>query len=163
MTKTRKGLFLTLVLSLIVSADACGGGGVNSFTNANAQPSPSGATVRTNVEELGMLVSVPYESEECFWKDDTSHKRIVAVLRFPQAEASRLVADAEKVRPAQDVSVSVESWFPAELIAQSEMSGDDVLSGRSYAANAFYQDPYNEGRIIHISDTDYFILEISAK
>jgi hypothetical protein len=164
MTSTRTGLILSLTLSAMVFAMGCGGASpanVNA-TNTNSPQTNSNAA-RTNVEELGMLVNVPYESEEVFWKDDSAHKRIVAVLRFPQGESNRLIADAEKVRPAQNVSINTESWFPQELIAQSEMTGDDTLNGRSYAANAFYQDAYNDGRIIHINDTDYFVLELMAK
>ena len=85
------------------------------------------------------------------------------MLRFSQPEASRLIADAEKVRPPQQVNINPESWFPPELIAQSDMSGDDTLNGKSYAANAFFQDPYNDGRIIKIDDSDYFVLELTAK
>jgi hypothetical protein len=110
-----------------------------------------------------MLINVPYESDEVFWKEDVDHKKLIAVLRFPQGEANRLISDAEKIHPAQQVTITPESWFPAELEAQSEMSPDDTLSGQAYAANAFFQDPYNQGRITHIQDTDYFILELSQK
>lgn len=110
-----------------------------------------------------MLINVPYESEEAFWKDDAAHKKLVAVLRFPQPEANRLIADAEKIRPAQQVAMPSEPWFPPELVAQGDLSGDDTLNGKSYAANAFFQDPYNDGRITRIEDTDYFVLELSAK
>jgi ABC-type Fe3+-hydroxamate transport system substrate-binding protein len=165
MTPTLNGLILALLLSATVFIAACGGPSpANSNTAANSNsPQTNSNAARTNVEELGMLVNVPYESEEVFWKDDASHKRIVAVLRFPQGESNRLIADAEKIRPAQNVSVNTESWFPQELIAQSEMTGDDTLNGKSYSANAFYQDAFNDGRIIRINDTDYFVLELNAK
>jgi len=165
MTSTRIVLILSLTLSAIILTSGCGGApatNANAAANANSPQTNSNAA-KTNVEELGMLVNVPYESEEVFWKDDASHKRIVAVLRFPQGESNRLIADAEKIRPAQNVSVNTESWFPQELIAQSEMTGDDTLNGKSYSANAFYQDAFNDGRIIRINDTDYFVLELNAK
>jgi hypothetical protein len=156
---------LIIILVAIFLINACGGPQANSNSNANlghtAQANSNPA--KTNVEELGLLINVPYESEEVFWKDDQQNKKIVAVLRFPAGEANRLVADAQKVRPPQKVSINSESWFPQELIAQSDMSGDDMLGGQSYAANAFFQDAYNDGRIIHIDDTDYFVLEMSAK
>jgi hypothetical protein len=163
MTTSVNGLILALFISAIL-VSGCGGNAANSATAGNANSTQTNTNAaRTNVEELGMLINVPYESEEVFWKDDSAHKKIVAVLRFPGGEANRLIADAEKVRPAQKVAINAESWFPPELVAQSEMTGDDTLNGRSYAANAFYQDQYNEGRIIHIDDTDYFVLELSAK
>ena len=163
MTSTRNGLILTFILAFAVFGSACSGNQANSNTSSANPQSPSNSnSVRTNVEELGMLVNVPYESDEVFWKDDPSHKRIVAVLKFPVNEANRLIAEAEKVRPPQQVNINPESWFPPELVAQSDVSGDDTLNGKSYAANAFFQDPYNDGRIIKISDSDYFILELTS-
>ena len=156
---------LIIILFAVFLISACGGSQANYNSNANAAEKASQANnaAKTNVEELGLLINVPYESEEVFWKDDPAIKKIVAVLRFPAGEANRLIADAQKVRPPQKVSINSESWFPQELIAQGDMSGDDMLGGQSYAANAFFQDAYNDGRIIHIDDTDYFVLEMSAK
>jgi len=155
---------LALFLFLVIFTSCGGQANTNSQSNspANANTTNSSAA-KTNVEELGMLINVPYESDEAFWKDDTAHKKLVAVLRFPQPEANRLIADAEKVRPAQQVNIPSEPWFPPELVAQGDVSGDDTLNGKSYAANAFFQDPYNDGRITRIEDTDYFVLELSAK
>ena len=164
MTPARNVLILTLILSALLLENACGVGqsNSNSSANVNAAQANSNAT-KTNVEELGMLINVPYESEEVFWRDDLQHKKIIAVLRFSQSEANRLISDATKIQPPQQVSINPESWFPPELVAQSETSGDDTLSGKAYPANAFFQDPYKEGRIINIDDTDYFILELTAK
>lgn len=149
----------------LVILTSCGSqSNTNSQNTARANSNAANSNVaKTNVEELGMLVNVPYESEEAFWKEDAAHKKLVAVLRFPQPEANRLIADAEKIRPAQQTTIPSESWFPPELIAQGDLSGDDTLNGKAYAANAFFQDPYNDGRITRIEDTDYFVLELSAK
>src|SRR4051794_27463184 len=106
MTSSRNGLILALILSA-GGLMGCGGSNTdsNSSANANSQPAANSNSVKTNVEELGMLINVPYESEEVFWKDDASHKKLVAVLKFPTNEANRLVADAEKIRPAQKVAI----------------------------------------------------------
>jgi len=163
--KTRNAVASLAPFLFLVILTSCGGeanSNSNSQTTTNANANTS-AAVKSNVEELGMLINVPYESEEAFWKEDTAHKKLVAVVRFTQPEANRLVSDAEKVRPAQQTSIPSESWFPPELIAQGDVSGDDTLSGKSYAANAFFQDPYNDGRITRIEGTDYFVLELSAK
>jgi len=163
MTTIRNALILAL-FAMALSAAGCGGDQANSnaATNSNTAQANSNST-KTNVEELGMTINVPYESEEVFWREDAPHTKLVAVLRFSQAEANRLIADAEKVRPPQQVNINPDSWFPPELIAQSDMSGDDTLNGKSYAANAFFQDPYKDGRIIKIDDSDYFVLELTAK
>lgn len=136
--------------------------------NSNAGPVANQAnenanTAKTNVEELGVLVNVPYEAEDIVWKEDGANKKLVAVLRFSPVDAAKLVAEAEKFRLPQPVNLASESWFPAELIAQSDLSGDDTLNGKSYAANNFLQDPYTVGSIVRIENTDYFVLEVSAK
>ena len=110
-----------------------------------------------------MSVNVPYEAEDIVWKESTDRKEIIAVLRFSPEDADRIVADAAPRLVTQNVSLSSESWFPAELIAQAEMSGDDSLSGVAYAADGFFQEPYTSGRIVRVDGTDYFVLELSAK
>jgi len=156
-------LILTLILiAATLAGCSAASTDTNSTANTNTGQTSASNVAKTNVEELGMLINVPYESDEVFWKDDAAHKKIVAVLRFPPNEANRLIADAQKVKPAQPVSINSESWFPAELVAQSEMSGDDQLNGQAYAADAFFQDQYNQGRVIRIEGTDYFVLQLSA-
>ena len=135
---------------------------VNSKDSAANQAIENSNTTKTNVEELGVIINVQYEAEDVVWKEDVAHKKVIAVLRFSPADSAKLVAEAEKIRPSESANISSETWFPAELIAQSEMSGDDDLKGQSYAANQFFQEPYTKGLIVRIENTDYFVLEISA-
>ncbi len=145
---------------------SCGGQGdpnnSNAATNASANKEAS-VVPKTNVEELGMLVNVPYEAEESVWKTDASGKKLIAVLRFSTADSDKLVADSTKFSRPEEVTVQSESWFPDELVAQSDLSGDDTLKGVSYGANLFFQDAYNEGRIVRVTGTNYFVLEMSSK
>jgi len=106
---------------------------------------------------------MPYETEEIVWKEDQQHKKIIAVMRFSPENSKRIVADAEKIKAPEKVTIPISTWFPAELIAQGDMGGEDNVSGLSYAANVFFQDPYNQGRLVHVEDTDYFVLEVSSK
>lgn len=158
------GIILTLFLS-VAMLSACGDGqnnAVNRTSTTNPQASNSNVA-RSNVEELGMLVHVPYEVEDIVWKQDPTDRNIVAVFRFSEQDAAKLVAEAEKAGPGRAVSIPVETWFPDELIAQGEMSGDSSLKGTALPANMFFQEPYSAGRIIRVEGMDYFILEISAK
>ena len=159
------GSKLVLILCAM-SLVSCGG------ANRNARPVLPGKAnnaaensnaAKTNVEELSLLVNVPYEAEDIVWKEDTAHKKLIAVLRFSTEDANKLAVDAATRRAPENVTLTSASWFPAELIAQSEMSGDDSLRGISYAADAFYQDPYSSGRIVRVEGTDYFVLELSSK
>lgn len=154
---------LTLFLAAVVLAGCVGRDGNSNGANISASnASATGDAARTNVEELALLVKVPYESEDIVWKEDAAKKRVIAVLRFSPADANQIVADAEKAGSATKVSLPAESWFPGELIAQSEMSGDGKLNGTAYPANGFFQAPYSNGMITRIEDTDYFVLDVTA-
>jgi hypothetical protein len=143
----------------------CGGAGANTNANANsaAAANENANSTKTNVEELGMLANIPFEAEDIAWKEDAARKHLIAVLRFSPEDAQKVIADAATRGTPQHVTLSSESWFPAELVAQSDMTGDDTLKGTAYAADAFYQEPYTAGRIVRIDGTDYFILELSKK
>lgn len=166
MTLRRLDVILTLfLLSFLISACGATSGNGNSRANANSASTPleNPNAPKTNIEELGVLINVPYEAEDIVWKETASPRRLIAVLRFSPADCDKIVADAEKYRKPENVTIQDETWFPDDLIAQGDMSGDDTLKGTSYAANTFLQDPFNEGRLIRIESTNYFVLEASAK
>ena len=155
-----------MICGCILTLNGCGGSSnAGNSTSQPANQSNENANVpKTNQEELSLLINVPFETEDIEWKDDATKKEITAVLLFSSADANKTVADAEKIRPAEDVTTRVQSWFPQELIAQSEMGGgEDEVRGKAYAADQFYQEPYTTGRIIRVENTDYFIVELSAK
>lgn len=147
---------------IAVSISGCGGAYKNGNVRSGTNSPENVNAARTNVEELSLLVTVPYETEDVVWKEYTAQKKVIAVLRFSPADTRRIVSEAEKLGTALSVNIPVETWFPSELIAQSEMSGDSSLKGLAYAANIFYQVPYTAGRITRIESSDYFVLELSA-
>jgi hypothetical protein len=161
------GQILTLLFAFVLLSAACSGDSRNSNmaadANSAAARNANDSGARTDTEALGMLINVPFESEDTAWKEDPAKKKITAVFRFSPEDAKKLIAEAEKAGAPQPTSTSSETWFPAELIAQSEMSGDDDLKGQAYPANMFFQEPYTAGRVIHIDNTDYFVLEVTSK
>lgn len=159
-----------VILALFLSSGAFSGcvGGNNNSNAASAVLNPtleSENAAKTNVEELKLLVNVPYEveDEDIVWKENPGQKKLLAVFRFSGEDADKIVAESAAYRTPESVTLSLESWFPSELIAQGEMSGDDTLKGVAYAANSFFQEPYTSGRLFRVDDTDYFILEVTAK
>ena len=120
-----------------------------------------------NVEELERIVKLPFHPEEATWRETDlntpeGEKKLTAVLKFLSEDANKIVQQAEKYKPATAVDIDAEDWFPAELIAQSQLSGDENLKGKSYAANDFLETPYTNGKITRIDDTDYFVLELTT-
>lgn len=165
--KPRQSDVILALFLLTLSLAACGGradkGNTQGAANVPANTAENVNSPKTNVEELGVLVNIPYESEDIVWKEFDKPRKLIAVLRFSPADADKIVAEAGKNGKTSVVTVENETWFPDDLIAYGDMSGDDTLKGTSYPATAFLQEPFNEGRIVRIEGTNYFVLEASVK
>lgn len=63
----------------------------------------------------------------------------------------------------QNLQVSVEQWFPAELTSMAEVAGETSIPGVAYPAADFFQTPFDDGRVVFIPQTDYIVLELTSK
>jgi len=137
MNQAKTAVILALFLAVSISA-GCGSAANSNAVNAAANESAkNGETANTNLEELRPLIALPF--------------------------ADKLVEEAKKIKPPTPAKIGSELWFPAELIAQADNSGDDTLNGTTYAANAFFQPPFTDGKLTRIQGTDYFVLELTAQ
>lgn len=158
-------------LAIILASSACVFGlagcafKVTSNVNQpqNVESNSQSNSAKTNVEELGMLINVPYETEDIVWKEIVPQKKLVAVIRVSRADADKIVEDVRNIKPPENVTLQSENWFPVELIAQGDVSGDDTLKGVAYSAQPFFQEPFSDGMIVRIDGTEYFVIEMSAK
>ncbi|MFZ1701095.1 MAG: hypothetical protein WBO10_00275 [Pyrinomonadaceae bacterium] len=156
-------IFLSFVTLLAACSDASTSRANLSTPPANSNPSADNSnSARNNFEELGLLINIPYEAEDVVWKENKEAKTLLAVLRFESADAAKFAADIEKLGQPQEHAMSPETWFPEELIAQSDMSGDNALKGKSYPAGSFLVETYKNGTITRIDGTDFFVLEAAA-
>jgi hypothetical protein len=166
-TNFSKAIIVFILLNLFLFS----GCGDELPTNQNAQkpelPNSSDDKANKasdNIDGLLELIRLPVIPEDVVWREDTSAnpKKIIAVFKFEKEELPNAVAIIEKTKLADSVDVGAENWFPQELTAQSQLSGEGVLKGTAYAANEFYNIPYGEGRITRIQGTDFFVLELTA-
>jgi len=161
------GFFLSIFL-----LGAC----VNNETDKNANLSANKTANYANdnkvppkddVEELERIIKLPFHPEEAIWRETDvnspkGEKKVTAVVQFLSEDTNKIIAQAETYKPVAAVDIDAEDWFPAELIAQSQLSGDGNLKGTSYAANDFLQPPFTDGKITRINNTDYFVLELTS-
>ncbi len=161
-------------LSVILLLNACSGNDAANVNRPapNAKSNVSAIVPVDDVEELGKIVKMPYAPEEAtFYEFDLSAdansrpsapnaKRLVAVLKFSAENANGLAADAGKNAAPAPLDVEAENWFPPELVAKSQETGDETLKGVSFPATDFLQPPYTNGRLTRIDDTNYFVLEM---
>ncbi len=168
---------LLIFLTGLLLISACSNGeNTNRVSNQTAEKNANTlATAKTDPAELGKIINLPIMPEEADWREElltkqtaanqtsgANNRRLIAVLFFKPEDARKLVELVEKYKAAEAVELESETWFPAELIAQSQTSGNDTIKGAAYAVNDFVQPPYSSGRLTHIVETDYFVLELFA-
>lgn len=179
---TLVNLTATCLLALLLLA-GCGNadltnGNSNSFAqNSNQISGANGEnsnSAQDDIEELGKIIKLPLAPEEVnYWEENfkkpaaesqntgRAGKKLVVVLKFSPENAALLTGQIERIRLPVDSQIDAENRFPAELVAQSQLSGDESLKGKSYAADDFFQPPYSDGKITRIENSDYFVLELT--
>ena len=154
-------LFLFPACSALNSANQNGVSNAPTDVNQNAA-----APVKDDPEELEKIIKLPYPPEEATWREESTgapnSKKLTAVISFTGEDARR-ISESGGGNSVGVTDIEPEAWFPAELIAQSQLSGDETLKGVSFSADAFLQAPYNAGKITRIDSTNYFVLELLSK
>ena len=139
----------------------------NQSENVNAKPP---VTVKDNAEELSTIIKLPILPEEknderAEWREENINqkgKKLTAILKYNEANTAQVIALAEKHKPGESVEIGVEEWYPEELTAQTQLSGNESLKGVAYQANDFVNPPYNQGRLIRIDGSNFFVLELTT-
>lgn len=175
-----RAILIFSFIPLIFSFSAC-----REYDSPNVNSNRANISVKTNsnaetvpqeyVEELAKIIKLNTLPEETVYletnlntKNDApnvpapNEKKLVAVMKFSPENAAQIVAQAEKHKATELSDIDAESWFPAELVAQSQLTGDEFLKGVTYAPNDFLQTPYSKGKLTRINNTDYFILELTT-
>jgi len=163
MNQAKTAVILALFLAVSISAGCGSAANSNAVNTATNETSKNAETANTNLEELRPLIALPFEPEDAVWRGGSGEKKLIAVLRFSTADADKLVEEAKKIKAPEPGKIGSELWFPAELIAQADNSGDDTLKGTAYAANQFLQPPFTGGKLTRIEGTDYFVLELTGQ
>lgn len=135
----------------------------NNTTNQQPKKSPA----NESIDELALIIKFPFEVDEASWIETPANgetaQKLTAVLRFTTADSTKLVAELSKSGEPTAVTMQIQDWFPTELITKDEMTGSEGLSGKSYSAEVFFQPLYNSGKVVHIDETDIFIVELTVK
>lgn len=167
------------LLSAVLMVTACGGESSDSAangTNQNTVVNENANVAKDDAAELSRIINLPFEPDEsAVWRETElnpnsaneripgpTDRKLVAVLKFTPEQTTEIIKRAETYRPSVPAALEAESWFPPELTAQSQASGDETIKGNSYAANDFLKTPYTDGKLTRIVNTDYFVLELTA-
>ncbi len=177
-TSQIKSFFALFIIAVLVGACAENqtGNGNSAASNANQTANSSVEIIaQDNIEDLDKIIKLPFTPLEATYSEiepnninaapqvpGPNEKRFVGVLKFSPEDAARIVADAEKYKPPTPSDIDAETWFPPELIAKSQETGDEYLKGVEYAANDFILPPYLNGKLTRLNNTDYFVLELTS-
>ena len=139
---------------------------VNAPVNINSNAN----NFEDNELKLSQLVNIPFEPEQdAVWREDDlaaeagGGKRLPAVFRFSADDGESLKERLAKDGAAFDGKVNPESWFPPELAARSSTTGDETLKGKGYNAKSLAKAPYTSGVLLHIDETDFYVLTLQTK
>lgn len=168
-------IFAVGVLPLICGACIDNEGTDNRSANASSASKTAEIVPQDDLEALAKIVKLNFTPADATFIEINpnnhntnpnvpapNEQRLVAVLRFAPADAAQIAERAVALAPAAPNEIDAENWFPAELIAQSQLAGDESLKGTAYAADDFKQAPYVNGRLTRINDTDFFVLELTT-
>lgn len=171
-SRSVSGIFIVLIIALQIGCSGNDPQDANLAANSSS-PNASAVAPKDNVEDLANIIKLNVEPEEATYAETNlndqhgeqnlpgpNEKKLVAVLKFSPEKAAQIIAQAEKYQPPAASETSAESWYPAELTAQSQLTGDGTIKGITYSAQDFMQAPYRNGKLTKIDNTNYFILEL---
>jgi len=126
-------VLIILLLALEILPSCSSRNGNSNVANATAANAANTAQTgpKDNIEELGMLVRLPFVPEEVAWEEKPEQKKLTAVVRFSPENAAKMAAELAKNGQASNDTLTVESWYPNELIAQGELTGESTVKGQS--------------------------------
>lgn len=155
---------LAAFLLLSFFAFACSSPTANNTVSNTTSNNDAANTAKDSVDDLSMMIRLPFEPDEATWKDpQQGENRLTAVLLYSNEDAAKFSSHlAAQGQPKPD-TLSTEDWFPSELRSQSDLGGESTLKGQTYPAGDIVQPPYTEGKVTRIVDSNYFVVQLTAK
>ena len=114
----------------------------------------------TRANRLGLAIYYNVDRFDAVTTTAFELKKSLHDMLFSPANADKVVSDASVHGPKQESKIEVASWYPAELISQSELAVEPDLPGEAYSGADFVQEPFKTGKLTRVTGTDYFILEL---
>jgi hypothetical protein len=160
---------IALSVGLLITAVGCGSPTADNTAQKTSAPAESSATANAlsdNVEELRLLINLPFVPEDVRFQETSTgqnDKKLLAVLLFSKEDSAKFTSQLAAQGKGSPDEISTEDWFPPELLSQSDLGGESTLKGETYKADQLFQPPYTQGKITRIADSDYFVVQLSTK
>lgn len=131
--------------------------------------------VKTDVEGLEKKINLPFRPVEVKWVEEfmdnseglvpgPSDYRLTALLKYDSETAERLVKQISADADTQPLgNTDSQDWFFDEVKSKIQTKdGRTYLEGTEYPPEAFFRPPYNNGKIIRLNGTNYFVLNLHS-
>jgi hypothetical protein len=176
--------FMPVLIMMIVLAAACGSSSsqavdnavVGNRSNASRNMNESNAKtpeISTDIEGLEKQIKLPVRPAEVKWTAETfdnsqgavpgpSDYRLTALLKYDDKGAAELVDKlAAQISDTSLGNADLKPWFPDEVKKQATTRDDrKYLEGAKYSPEAFFHAPYQNGNLIRVGQTNYFVLNL---
>ncbi len=169
-------VFAVSLIFLSIFFNACNGNNLPSDANSNSADSAPKANVNANnsvkdtFAEFTQYVSINTEPDEIVWREDkigqadnsaNGKRKINAVLRFLPEDTPKFYERLTAAGNGKPAVLETEDWYPAELIAQSQISGDGTVKGTSFVVQDLPIAPFTQAVVTRIENSEYFIIELT--
>jgi hypothetical protein len=182
--KDKPKFYLMSALIMIASATACSSSNrqaaadttVNNQSGASRNMNESTAKnveVRTDFENLEKQINLPVRPREVVWTAEIldnskgavpgpTDYRLTALLKYDDKSAAELTQKlGAEIMETSLGNADVKPWFPDEVKTQAKtVDGRTYLEGAKYSPEGFLRAPYQNGNLIRIGKTNYFVLNV---
>ncbi len=149
---------------------------VNNQSNAARNMNESTAQnveVKTDIESLEKQINLPLRPQEVKWTAEIfdnskgaapgpTDYRLTALLKYDDKSAAELVRKLETGTTEKSPgNTDVKFWFPVEVKNEAgTIDGRTYLEGAKYPPDDFLHIPYQNGSLIRVGKTNYFVLNL---
>lgn len=129
--------------------------------------------VKTDIEGLEKQINLPVRPAEVKWMAEMfdnskgavpgpSDYRLTALLKYDDKGVAELVKKLEADTQEKSAgNAELKSWFPDDVKNEAKtVDGRTYLEGAKYSPNAFFRAPYQNGNLVRIGQTNYFVLNL---
>lgn len=178
MTRKLNFCFQTALVVICFAFAACG---ISNSATANRQTNQRNMNesnvktteVKTSIEELEKQINLPVRPSEVKWVAEIfdnskgmvpgpSDYRLTALLKYDEKTTAELVKKLESETSEKSPgNTDVKTWFPDEVKnSVKNADGKTFLEGAKYSPNSFFRGSYQNGNLIRIGETNYFVLNL---
>lgn len=171
---------MSVLIMIAVLMTACGSSNsqavINNQSNISRNMNESTAKnveVKTDFEGLEKQIKLPVRPSEVKWTAEffdnskgavpgPNDYRLTALLKYDDKDIPELVKKlSTEIADTSLGNTELKAWFPEEVKSEAKtIDGRTYLEGAKYSPEEFLRPPYQNGNLIRVGKTNYFVLNL---